>query len=164
MFLCQNRDKEQNSYVSLKSINVIYSLCSLLLFRKYFHPLAMSDNLHKISWPNEKTIKFLSHALPLSNYCYEYLYRFYDEGIAKQNKFWISPYTTVLDSYLLKLSRGYVAQGSLASVKVDAVTSKVEVTTNDGAQIKLTKVRHYIYLKLNERKEQECLCFNQCFI
>ena len=34
-------------------------------FRKYFHPLAMSDNLHKINWPNEKTIKFSSHASPL---------------------------------------------------------------------------------------------------
>ena len=69
---------------------------------------------------------------------------------------WISPFTTVLDSYLLKLSRGYVAQGSLASTRVDGITSKVEVTTLDGAQVKLHKVylgKLLNFCKLNIREK-----------
>ena len=67
------------------------------------------------------------------------VFRFYDAERAEEKNVWISAFCTKLDSYLLKKSKEFVAQGYLQSVKINPLTSRVEVVS-EGQEIILSKV------------------------
>jgi len=66
--------------------------------------------------------------------------RFYDENRAAEKQIWISAYTTTLDSYLLKKGKEFKREGLIDSVKINELTSRIEVITCDGNEVTLSKV------------------------